>query len=271
MKQFMYAMFFVLLLSFATQEAFGQQFSISKNNSFRAGEELFFDMYFKYGIFYTKAGNSSLSVSNSQFSGDDAYKLQLLAESSGAVSKIFILNDTIVSYITKDLIPLAAFKNAREGKDYTVEETYYSYVGDNTSIRVKRVKNGSFRFDKTLSSQKIVYDYLSAVYYARTLDFSKIKKGDKVPIDFISGDKKIDMHIIHQGIETIKANDGIKYACIKLQLSIVDNAFENAKEAMRVYLTNDENKMPIRIESKLKVGETRAILRSYKGNLHPIK
>lgn len=259
----------MLLLSFTGQQLLAQQCPV-RNNVFQAGEELILDMYFKYGILYTKAGTSELSVSSSQYAGKDAYKLKITAVSSGTVDKFYNLSDTIVSYITKDLVPLASFKNALEGGDYTVEETLYSYSSHETSIKVKRVKNGKFKYEETLKTQKCAYDYLSVVYYARTLNFSNMKKEDKVPVEFISGRKKLNMQIIYQGTEKIKANDGKKYNCIKLQLSISDDAFENEKEAMKVYLTNDANKLPIRIESKLKVGETRAIMKSYKNNLHPI-
>ena len=106
---------------------------------------------------------------------------------------------------------------------------------------------------------------ISIVYYARTLDFSQMKKGDKKTISSLSGKRVVNMDIEFQGIEKVKANDGREYNCLKLVLVINTEAFEDKKEAMKVYLSNDINRVPIRIDSQLKIGSTRAILKSYKG------
>lgn len=241
------------------------------NTFFQGGEDLTYDLYFKYGIIYTKAGTSSLRTVSESYNGTDAYKMTLRAQSTGAVRKIFSLNDTLSCYTTKDVVPLAYFKNAFEGKDYTKEEVRYTYTGSGVSINTKRHKNGLFKFNETLTSNTCIYDMMSVVFYARTLNYSSMKKGDTSKIDFISGKKKVNMIIEYGGIETVEANDDKKYSCIKLVLSIMDNAFSDKKEAMKVYITNDANRMPVRLDSKLNIGSTRAMLKSYKGNKYPVK
>ena len=82
------------------------------------------------------------------------------------------------------------------------------------------------------------------------------------------------MLIEYQGTENMKANDDKTYSCLKLVLSVMnanEKAFEDKQEAMKVYITNDDNRMPVRLDSKLNVGSTRAILKSYKGNKYPVK
>lgn len=241
------------------------------NNVFQGGEELTFDLYFKYGILHTKAGYSKLSVANTTYGGKSAYKMVLRAESTGAVDKLFSLNDTLTSYMSKDLVPLAFSKNALEGGDYTVETIKYSYSANGVSLKTKRIKNGSERFNVSFTGKSCIYDFLSIVYYARTLDYSTMKKGSEKSVEFMSGKRKVKMVIDHKGTERIKANNDKKYNCIKLSLSISDDAFENKEEAMIVYITNDNNRMPVRIDSKLKVGSTRAILKSFKGTKHPVE
>lgn len=240
------------------------------NTFFQAGEEMTYDLYFKYGIIYTKAGTSSLKTVAEKYNGVDAYKMTLLAQSTGTVRKLFSLNDTLSCYTTKDLVPLAYIKDAFEGKDYTQEEVRYTYNGKGVSINAKRHKNGNFKFDETITSNSCMYDMMSVVFYARTLNYTSMKKGDTSKVDFISGKNKVNMVIEYDGIETVDANDNKKYNCIKLVLSIMDNAFSDKKEAMKVYITNDNNRMPVRLDSKLNIGSTRAILKSYKGNKHPV-
>ncbi len=242
-----------------------------ENDFFQAGEELVYDMYFKYGIIYTKAGTSSMTVAEENYNNTNALKMVMIGNTKGFANKVFSLSDTLSSYTTKNLVPLAYIKNAHESGDHTIEKATYSYKGDKVIINVNRVRNDQLRFDEELTSDNCIYDMLSVVYYARTLDYSTMRKGDKVSIAFLSGRKMQNMNIEDHGTETVDANDGKKYDCIKLVLVINTDAFEDKKEAMKVYITNDSNRIPIRIESKLKVGSTRAILKSFKGNLHPMR
>lgn len=112
---------------------------------------------------------------------------------------------------------------------------------------------------------------MNILYYARALNYSKMKKGDITGVSFLSGKDKVNMDIEYASTETITANDNKKYSCIKLILSINDKAFESKKEAMVVFITNDENRMPVQINSKLKIGSTRVILKNFKGNRHTVK
>lgn len=241
------------------------------NSFFQAGEELFYDLYFKYGLINTKAGTSSLKTVSERYNNTDAFKMTLLAESLGTVRKIFSLNDTLVCYTTKDLVPLSYIKNAKEGKDYTQEKVHYTYNNSGVSINTKRTRNGLFKFDETINSKSCIYDMMSIVYYARTLNYTSMKTGETSKVDFISGKSKVNMIIEYQGTEIVEANDGKKYECIKLLLSIMDDAFTNKKEAMKVFITNDNNRMPVRLDSKLNFGSTRAVLKGYKGNKYPVK
>jgi len=236
-----------------------------ENTFFQAGEELNYDLYFRYGLINTKAGLSSLVVSEESYNGVNAYKMTMLARSTGFANKMFSLKDTLMSYTTKEVVPLAFVKNALEQGDYTQETATYDYSSDSITVKSKRIRNDILRFDETLKSQECIYDMVSIIYYARTLDFSKMKKGDKKTISSLSGKRIVDMDIEFQGVEKVRANDNQEYNCIKLVLMINTAAFEDNKEAMKVYLSNDINRVPIRIDSQLKLGSTRAILKNYKG------
>lgn len=245
-----------------------------ENNYFQAGEELRYDMYFKYGLIDKKAGTSSLTTTAERYNNTDAYKMTLVAKSEGFVRSLFVLNDTLSSYMTKNLVPLAFIKNAQEGKEHTIERMTYTYGSDGVSVYTKRIKNNVLRFEETLTVKNCIYDLLSVVFYARTLNFSNMKKGDITPVQIISGRDKPNMIIEYKGIESVDANNGKSYSCIKLVLSIVTgnkDAFQDKKEAMKVYISNDNNRIPIRLDSKLKMGSTRAVLKSYKGNKYTLK
>ncbi len=242
-----------------------------RNDYFQAGEEMTYDLYAKLGPFNSKAGFSTLTTTLDTYDSKSVYKVSLIAASTGTVRKLFALNDTLTSYMTKNVVPLAFVKDAHEGGDETHEVITYKYNSStDIDINAKRTKNGTARFDENIKATSCIYDMMSVVMYARTLDYSSMKEGDEVSVEFMSGKNKVRMVIEHDGTETMKANDKKNYDCIKLILSISDDAFTNKEEAMRVYITNDKNRMPVRLDSQLKIGSTRAILKSYKGNKYPI-
>lgn len=240
------------------------------NKYFQAGEQLTYDLYWKKGIVNMKAGQSTLNTVSQKYNGQDAYKTTLTAKSSGMVDKVFFINDTLSAFYTKQIVPLAFYKNVEEGKNHTIENMTYTYNASGVNVHTKRVRDGEQKFDETITTKSCVYDMVSVVLYARTLDYSNMKKGDEKRVDFISGKKKSFMIIEHDGIENVKANDDKTYSCIKLVLSIQNEAFEDKEESMKVYITNDNNRLPVRLDTKLNFGSTRAMLKSYKGNRYTV-
>lgn len=247
------------------------QCEVSENKFFKPGENLTYDLYFKYGIVTSKAGHASLFTQRTQYNGDSAYKMSLVSHSTGAARRFFKLDDTLACFMSSKLRPLAFWKDAHEGDEYTVERQTYTYLSNgDIRIQARRVKNGEERHNVTLTTNKCTYDMMSIVYYARTLDYDNMKKDSKTSVIFISGKNKVNMQIHYQGVEKIKANNGQSYQCHKLALTIFDDAFTNQQDAMKVYITNDLNRVPVQIESKLKVGSTRATLKSYAGLMNPV-
>ncbi|MFR9165391.1 MAG: DUF3108 domain-containing protein [Dysgonomonas sp.] len=240
------------------------------NIYFQSGEVLEYDLHFKWGLISKKSGWAKLKTLDAKYNGQDVYKISLSSASTGTARSFFKLNDTISCVLTKDLVPLAFTKDAHEDDDYTKERVTYNYSDGKIKTRSVRHKNGNFKFDETFETKDCIYDMMSIVFYARTLDYGHMRKGDKVNVNFISGKKRLKMTIVHDGTEKLKVGDDNKYNTIRLVLKISDDAFENSEEAMKVYITNDNNRLPIRIDSKLKVGNARVILKSFKGNKHPV-
>lgn len=262
MKRFIYTVLVCFLMSgwsINAQQSGGRM-------PFKAGEVLTYDMYFKYGLINAKAGASTLTAEETTYENKNVYKFTLYAKSSGAAKAFFSVADTLSSYITKDLKPLAYMKDAHENSDYTVERASYQYpASGKVELRGKRIKNGELKFDTLLVSDVPVYDMISILYYARTFDYSSMKKGDRVSVSYFTGRRMENMDIQYRGLQTIQANDGREYNCIKLVMILNEKAFDDGNEAMTVYISNDQNKVPIRIDSKLKLGSTRIIIKEYKG------
>lgn len=263
-----YSIFIFLLFIFLTVfTGLSGQCKLS-NNAFKSGEKITYDLYFNYGIINARAGKGSLSITDANYRGVNAYKTVMIFNTEGIANNFYNVDDTLTSYIDKNLRPLIFVKEAVEAKDYSVDRQVFNYEGDQITIRAVRTWNGEERFDETVTTDKCTYDYLSVLSYVRNIDYNAMKPGDRQHIQFISGRRPVQMYVNYLGTSTIKASDGKKYEVINLSMTIHDDAFTNQKEALRASLTNDENRIPVVIDTHLKVGAIRAVLKRVDGLRH---
>lgn len=239
-----------------------------KNTAFNGGENISFNLYYRYGLINAKGGVGSLITTNTNYNGQDAYKISLMLNTTGMVGNIYTVQDTLLSYVNKQLQPLLFTKDAFEGNDYSKERQLYTYKGNSISVRAMRKFNGILKFDEVVKTGKCTYDYLSLIAYARNLNFSGLHPGENLYVQFLSGRSFVNMYIRYKGTSKVKADDGKTYEAIQLTMIILDDAFEDKEEAINVALTNDSNKVPIIIDTKLKIGSIRAVMKSSKGLRH---
>ena len=241
-----------------------------ENNAFEAGEKLTYDLYYKYGILNMKGGRATINTEETTYNDKDAYKLTLNASTGGLIGNFYNIEDTLTSYMDKNLVPFLFVKGAAEGKDYTRERQIYKYQNGKTSIRTIRHRNGELSFDENIITDRCTYDMMSILAFARTLNYSKMQRGDNTQVQFITGKRLVNMYIRYMGKSSMKVNNGNTYQAIELSLMILDKAFVDQEEAMRVWITDDENNLPLQINSKLKIGEMRVVLKDFSGNKHPL-
>lgn len=253
----------IMIFAIATLSAHAQ--CKIMNSSFKSGENISYDLYFSYGIINGKAGNGFMKTDMVDYKGSSAYNIRMQLNTSGLVGSFYSVNDTLVSYIDMDLRPLMFTKNAHEGKDYSREVQTFNYTDDDIKVRTSRIYNGKKRFDLTMSTEECTYDYLSVLPLIRNLDYTGMNKGDSKQIQFISGKDIVNMSVNYDGKAKVKANDGKTYDAIQISLTIYDKAFKNQKEAISASLTDDSNRVPIIINTHLKIGAIRAVLRDVSG------
>jgi hypothetical protein len=108
------------------------------------------------------------------------------------------------------------------------------------------------------------YDIASSIFYVRNIDFSDAKAGDEYPINIYLDNKIYELSFKYAGKEIIKSDIG-KVKCIKLIPKVVVDRVFGDEEAMTIWVSDDENKIPIRVKADLKVGSVKVDLTSYSG------
>ena len=243
-----------------------------ENQAFQAGESVRYDLYFDWGIIWKKVGYATFTTEKTTYKGQSAYDIRLMAVGSKESDMLFKLRDSLQVYMTERLEPLYYKKAAEEGSHYSVDEAWYSREGGVSKVHQLRTRPGVADFtpvESDTEDSRCIYDMLSIIARARNFSDEHFVEGHQTTLPLATGRKVEDETLICLGNSTIKAKDGKKYACKGFSLFAYDKDGDK-NELLRFYITDDANRLPIRIDFYLKIGSAKAYLKEVKGNAHPL-
>jgi len=219
------------------------EFRKIENNAFREGEKLTFDV--KYG--FVTAGVASFEIPKiKRISGREAYHVLFEVNTVSTFDNFFKVRDRYETYVdVEGIFPWRFEQHIREG----------SYSRDFSAFfdqRKGKAKTSGGEYD----IPKYVNDIVSAFFYARTLDYTGLKVGDRIPLKNFYKD--------NHGKETIEVEAG-KFDCIIVEPLVQEGGLFKNEGSIMIWLTNDEAKIPVRVKTKVVVGAINSDLTSYSG------
>jgi hypothetical protein len=107
------------------------------------------------------------------------------------------------------------------------------------------------------------------MYYARNVDFNKFKVNDKIPFDMFLDDQVNHLYLRYMGKEIIKTRFG-RFRSIKIKPLLVKGTMFEGGEKMTVWVSDDPNRLILRIESPITVGSVKVDMMKYKNLRHPL-
>lgn len=266
MKRIVLNLFILILLVLKSLSASAQ--CTATNTAFHAGESLSYDLYFNWKFVWLKAGTANFSIGNTTHKGEEAYRCHLITRTSSKLDRFFVMRDTLVSVVSKELAPLYFRKGALEGDRYKVDEIWYSYPNGNTRIK-QRYRNHRGKIsiqDNTVDF--CIYDMLSMLLRARSYKSKDYKKGERINFIMADGDQVERQTLVYRGKENFTMeNTGTTYRC--LVFSFVENKDGKEKDVVTFYVTDDDNHLPVRLDLYLRFGTAKAFLTNVKGARNP--
>lgn len=204
-----------------------------------------------------KAGYIILSTDYNRT--DNSIILGGKALSNNFVSAFYKMRDYLLSTIDADgLYPLFFEQHLREGKKYKADRWM---LFDKTAGKI-HIKEKGF---KTVETTEFVYDYLSILYYVRAM---KTAPGDTFTLRTYT-DSKIHPILVNCNEKTTVKVDAGTFKCIRLEPKLAgDGKTFNKKDKLEVFISDDKNRLPVLIRSKIKFGSINAKLIWYE--LKPI-
>lgn len=210
---------------------------IVENNAFSVGEKLTFSV--DYGPI--QAGTAIMSVEDTTtIRGRSCYHITSKAFSSNSFSVFFKVEDIIESFIdTRGIFSARIEKHIHEGS-FNKDEWYEFNYPENKAYSEK----------DTVLIPAVMQDALSALYYLRT---QELKVGKSIKLSHFDNGKihKLEVKVLKR--ETIKVKAGIFRTILVEPMMTGIGVFKHGGQ-IRVWLTNDKKKMPVKMTTKIYLG-----------------
>lgn len=211
---------------------------------FKAGEQLNFNVFL---------GNATQAVASASFQvrarakyfNRDGLLISVKAQTSTAASRIFFANDQINSYVDPNtLLPFRTELNLIEGRNRTNQIITFDQDRGNAST------------DKGISIEIPVgtHDYISVLYALRSFNLAPPKRN---AVTILVNNRPRTLFITSLKRETIQLG-GQQIPAVQLSLTTDDPQAD--KYALRLWVSEDRRRLPLRVAATTQLGPVRADL-----------
>lgn len=233
------------------------------NTVFGLGESLEYRVH--YGA--VTAGVAKLTVSKDpvMVKGRPCYHMVGQGLSSKTFSLFFKVNDRYETYV--DMETLAPWKYKRkieEGSFRTYTEVKFDQIGHKAYER-----RAGYDHTTTYDVPAYIQDVMSAFYFARTQDYANAEPGDITHFENFIDRAVHDLDVEFLGREVIEVG-GIKYKTVKLKPLVKEGGIFTHEGDMYLWISDDENRIPVRVEAGLVIGSVQVDLQKAKNLRHPL-
>lgn len=240
-----------------------------QNTTFRPGEEITYIVAYDWFVIWTEVGEVRMTITEETYQDTPSYHFVGEGETFKKWDWIFKVRDKFETYVEKETLkPLYFSRNIREGNYRQDEKTWFNF---NDSITYTEIKTNDDTLRKdTIPIPPCTFDVLSALLYARNIDFSNNKIGDTIPINIILDKELYPIYFRYLGIEDIKIKHIGVFECVKFSIMLIEGEMFHEGENLFVWATNDENHIPIYAESPIVVGSVKVKISHVRNNRYPI-
>jgi hypothetical protein len=180
------------------------------------------------------------------------------------VSLFFKVKDDYQTYIDKETLkPCRFIRKINEGGYTKDKEILFDY--NTNEATVKDYKHNTVE-KHPISSE--IQDILSTLYYIRNQKLNDLTVGDEIELQMFFDEEITNFKLHFLGREVIKTKFG-KTKALKFRPMVQAGRVFKEKESVTIWITDDKNKIPLRIKASLAVGSLRADLDEFKGLAHP--
>lgn len=241
----------IIFLSFLTALV-GQE----QKSAFKSGEFLSYKMSYSG---FLRAGTATLEIQEKEYKGKKVYHTKGVGWTSGMIKWFFEVEDYYESYFDMDTIKPYLFKRKiNEGGYKKHRITSFNY-----DVKKAYVQDFTLQKDTSVVFNN-VQDMLSSFYFLRNQNVTNIKSGDEIKLDMFLDSQVYPFKLRYFGKQSIRTKYG-KIETLVFRPLVQSGRVFKEQESVTIWITNDANKIPIKLKADLAVGSLTAELEYFKG------
>ena len=239
--------------------------------AFGEGERLVYTVGYKDAMWpNTERGTVVLTVGEDRSQGVPALRIDAQARVKGMFSWFYKLDDRYHSWLRKtDMRPLRAEAELLEG-DYRFSSAFVYDWDEGISRNTFRDHRNPEATEVDVELAGDAMDGVSLFYTLRMHDIATYEPGQTKTLALLLKDNVRFIRYTYYGREVREIKGLGKVATLKFSCQLVNDGAESFEEGSEffVWISDDDNKVPVFLESPLRVGSVRARLVEYDGLMY---
>lgn len=238
------------------------------NTTFQHGEKLTYKIFYNWNFVWLSAGEVTFQV----FDEGNQYHYQARGKTYDSYEWFFKVNDEYDSWVDKNtLLPNYSERSVNEGDYHIFEKITFNQTGRKMTVwRSKKRGEAETKTEHTV--QDCVQDVLSSLYHLRNVDFASRQAGAEEAFRIFMDKEEYPLTMRYIGKEGQKKVHGMgRYNTMKFQPQVIaGNVFKDDAK-MSVWVSDDQNRIPVLIETPVSVGSVKMVLKEYRGLKYDFK
>jgi hypothetical protein len=190
------------------------------------------------------------SAQTIQMGNKSTRKIEIEGKTIGILEVISPVVDYWSSYLDiQSRIPLKTEMKKKEGR-YRKEETVV-YDQEKGIAKISSPQNTPT--EKNMAISKGMLDIIGGYYFLRDKNLADMKPGQKLSAKVLMDGSIYEIWFVVKGFEKVESKFGSKN-CIRTSLVLPKNNLFEDKDAIRLWISQDKNQIPFKMEVSLKIG-----------------
>ena len=244
--------------------------TVEEELAFQAGEKVDFILHYKWGSINTDVGTATVTLDSLTFNGHEAFRCSVFGKTKKFYDVFFKVREDFDSWFTRDgLRPLKFTRDTHEG-GYEARNTYlYEWDAAEPYIAADVYTSNLGQKSMQLPLTPCTYDLPALFFFARNMDMDNVVPGKRYPMTFAIDEEVYNVYFILYGPETIKVKGLGTVETIRFAAKLLEGEVFKGEEDMTIWVTADDNRLPVYFEAPLRVGVAAGRMSGWEGMKHP--
>ncbi len=240
-----------------------------KSLAFKAGERLTFQVHYNWGPVNSDVAKAYLSVDSTVLNGIPCYHAKIFGKTPKFYDMFFRIREDFQSWFSmSSLTPILFKRDTKEGGYYCTNEFWYDWHDRVINAGLYSSKRGTRTVQIPLVN--CVYDIPSLIYVLRNIDFNKITDGSTLPLTFAIDDDVYTIRLKRVGVENKKVKGIGTIRSVRFSVGVVaGEVFASDDEKVDMWFSDDDNRILVCFETKVRWGAIDGRLCAYENLNHP--